>query len=210
MYMLTDYEREVAITLVEALCEYGLTENLAQYGEHCTEDWFYNNNLRGAGFRASGGATKVCITHNDLINWVIKVGYTENVKKDYAAYEYEVYCAAEEAGLAQYFPKTLYLGEFYGRSFYVQQEADCNEDLVTSDWYERLRDQYDEDGEEYDPDCLWDELDCMEADGKARLCFGDEALCNFLWEHEVGDLHEGNFGYIQGCLVIVDFSGYQG
>ena len=208
--MLTDYEREVAVTLVEALCEYGLTENLAQYGEHGTEDWFWNNELGRMGFWARGGATKVCITHSDLINWVIKVGYTENVKKDYAAYEYNVYCAAEEAGLAQYFPKTIYLGEFCGRSFYVQQRADCNEDQVTFDWYDRLRDQYDEEGAEYDPDCLWDEIDCMEAEDKARLCFGDEALCNFLWEHKVGDLHEGNFGYIRGCLVIVDFSGYCG
>lgn len=35
--MLTDYEREVATTLVKALCEYGLTENLAQYGERSRE-----------------------------------------------------------------------------------------------------------------------------------------------------------------------------
>ena len=208
--MLTDYEREVAITLVEALCEYGLTENLAQYGEHGTENWFWDNNLSDVDFGAFGGATKVCITHPDLSNWVIKVGYTENVRKDYASYEYNVYCAAEEAGLARYFPKTVYLGEFCGRAFYVQQKADCDEDQVTSDWYERLRDRYDEDGEEYDPDCLWDELDDMEADSKARLCFGDEALCNFLWEHNVGDLHEGNFGYIRGCLVIVDFAGFAG
>ena len=208
--MLTDYEREVAITLVKALCEYGLTENLAQYGEHGTENWFCDNNLHDANFWASSGATKVCIGHSDLCGWVIKVGYTENVKKDYATYEYNVYCAAEEAGLAQYFPKTFYLGEFYGRPFYIQQKADCDEDQVTSDWYERLRDQYDEEGAEYDPDCLWDEIDCMEAEDKARLCFGDEALCTFLWEHAVGDLHEGNFGYIRGCLVIVDFSGYQG
>lgn len=39
--MLTDYEREVAITLVEALCEYGLTENLAQHGKHSVREWFY-------------------------------------------------------------------------------------------------------------------------------------------------------------------------
>lgn len=208
--MLTDYEREVAITLVEALCEYGLTENLAQHGKHSVREWFYDNNLRDADFWASGGATKVCIGHNDLCGWVIKVGYTENVKKDYASYEYNVYCMAEEAGLAHYFPETIYLGEFYGRPFYVQQEADCDEDQVTSDWYERLRDQYDEDGEEYDLDGLWDELDCMETEDKARLCFGDEELCNFLWKHEIGDLHEGNFGYIRGCLVIVDFSGYAG
>lgn len=208
--MLTDYEREVAITLVEALCEYGLTENLAPYGEHSIKDWFCDNNLRDADFWASGGLTKACIGHSDLCGWVIKVGYIENVKKDYAAYEYEVYCAAEEAGLTRYFPETIYLGEFYGRPFYVQQEAQCDEDQVTSDWYERLRNQYDEDGEEYDPDRLRDELDCMEAEDKAQLCFNDEALCNFLCEHRVGDLHEGNFGYIRGCLVIVDFSGYQG
>ena len=207
--MLTDYEREVAITLVEALCEYGLTENLAQYGEHGTENWFWHHNLRDAGFWASSGATKACIGHSDLCGWVIKVGYTENVRKDYATYEYNVYCAAEEAGLARYFSKTVYLGEFCGRAFYVQQKADCDEDQVTSDWYERLRDRYNEDGEEYDPDCLWDELDGMEAEDKARLCFGDEELCSFLWEHRVGDLHEGNFGYIRGCLVIVDFAGFQ-
>ena len=32
--MLTNYEHEVATTLVEALVEYGLTDHLAQYGEH--------------------------------------------------------------------------------------------------------------------------------------------------------------------------------
>lgn len=208
--MLTDYEREVAITLVKALCEYGLTENLAQYGEHCIANWFRNNNLRDANFWASGGATKVCIGHKDLCGWVIKVGYTKNVKKDYATYEYNVYCMAEEVGLAHYFPKTIYLGEFYGRPFYVQQKADCDEEQVSSEWYERLRDQYEEDGEEYDCETLWEVIDDMDADSKAYLCFGDKKLCDFLIDNGVGDLHEGNFGYIRGCLVIVDFSGYQG
>lgn len=208
--MLSIQDREIAITIVKALVEYGLTDNLAQYGEHCTEDWFWNNELRAHGFYASGGATKICIWHEVLCSWVIKVGYTEGVKHDYATIEYNNYCKAEEAGFAHYFPETEYLGEFGGRAFYIQQEAQCDEDQVTSDWYERLRDQYDEEGAEYDPDCLWDEIDCMEAEDKARLCFGDEALCSFLWENKVGDLHEGNFGYIRGCLVIVDFAGYMG
>lgn len=208
--MLTDYEREVAITLVNALCEYGLTENLAQYGEHCTEDWFYHNELGRMGFWACGGATKVCIIHGDLTNWVIKVGYTENVRHDYATIEYNVYCAAEEAGFTQYLPETVYLGEFCGRAFYAQQRADCCEDQVSSDWYERLRDQYDEEGEDYDPDRLWDEIDGMDDDERAMLMFGDGRFCRFLWEHEVGDLHEGNFGYINGCVVLVDFSGFKG
>lgn len=208
--MLTDYEREVAITLVKALCEYGLTENLAQYGEHGTENWFCNNNLGKMGFWATGGATKVCITHGDLINWVIKVGYTENVKCDYATVEYNVYCDAEKAGFARYLPETIYLGEFCGRAFYVQQKAECDEDQVSSDWYERLRDQYDEDGEEYDIDCLWDEVYNMDDDERVFLMFNDRAFCNFLWEHEIGDFHEGNFGYIRGCIVLIDFGGYMG
>lgn len=208
--MLTDYDREVATTLVEALCEYGLTENLAQYGEHGTENWFRNNNLRSCGFWASGGATKVCIGHEDLCGWVVKVGYTRGVKKDYATYEYNVYCMAEEAGLARYFPETIYLGEFYGRSFYIQQEADCDEDQVTSDWYDRLRDQYDEEGAEYDVDNLWNEIDDMDSLDKAFLCFGDNQLCGFLSEYRVNDLHEGNFGYIRGCMVIIDMAGFEG
>lgn len=208
--MLTDYEREIAITLVEALCEYGLTDNLAQYGKHCTTDWFWDNELGEMGFWASGGATKVCISHSDLHNWVIKVGYTERVSKDYATYEYNVYCFAQEAGLTEYFPETIYLGEFRGRAFYVQQKADCDEEQVSSDWYDRLRNQYDEDGEDYDCETLWEVIDDMDADSKAYLCFGNKELCDFLIDNGVGDLHEGNFGYINGCMVIVDFSGYCG
>lgn len=205
---MTDYKREVAICLVEALCEYGLTDHLAQYGEHGTENWFFNNNLEALGFGAAGGASKVCIWHDDLCSWVIKVGYTEKVAIDYATREYEVYCAAEEAGLGYYFPKTEFLGEFYGRAFYVQEYAECDENQVTSDWYERVSDRFEELGEEYDSDTVWCEIDCLDDWEKVELCFHDEKLCNFLMDNRVGDFHEGNFGYIGGCMVIVDFSGW--
>lgn len=208
--MLTDYEREVAICLVEALCEYGLTDHLAQYGEHGTENWFFNNNLEALGFGAAGGASKVCIWHDDLCSWVIKVGYTEKVAIDYATREYEVYCAAEEAGLGYYFPKTEFLGEFYGRAFYVQEYAECDENQVTSDWYERVSDRFEELGEEYDSDTVWCEIDCLDDWEKVELCFHNEKLCNFLMDNRVGDFHEGNFGYIGGRMVIVDMSGWRG
>ena len=208
--MLTNLEYEIATTMVEALVEYGLTKNLAQYGDHGTQDWFWHSELGNHGFWASSGASKVCIGHEDLAGWVIKVGYAEKVACDYATLEYNIYCLAEEAGLARYFPKTIYLGEFDGRAFYAQQYADCDEDTVSSDWYERLRDEYDESGEDYDSDTLWDTIDEMDTDEKAYLCFHNQELCDFLVENEVGDLHEGNFGYINGCLVIVDFSGWRG
>ena len=207
---MTDYEREVAICLVEALCEYGLTDHLAQYGERCTENWFFNNELEALGFGAAGGASKVCIWHDDLCSWVIKVGYTEKVAIDYAAREYEVYTLAEEAGLAHYFPKTEFLGEFCGRAFYVQEYAECDENQVTSDWYERVSDRFEELGEEYDSDTVWCEIDCLDDWEKVELCFHDEKLCNFLMDNRVGDFHEGNFGYIGGRMVIVDMAGWRG
>ena len=205
---MTDYEREVAICLVEALCEYSLTNYLAQYGEHSTENWFLNNRLGNLGFGASGGASKVCIWHNDLSNWVIKVGYTENVSIDYAAREYEVYTLAKEAGLAHYFPKTEFLGEFCGRAFYVQEYAECDESQVTSDWYEQISSSFEEVDEEYDSDTIWDEIDCLNDWERADLCFHDERLCNFLSDNQVSDLHEGNLGYIGSRMVIIDFSGW--
>ena len=208
--MLTFNDREIANVLVEALVQYGLNDHLAQCGKKSTESWFWDNNLKAAGFWASGGATKTCIGHSDLCGWVIKVGHTIDVKHNYARMEYENYRAAKECGLGHYFPETYYLGEFDGQSYFIQQMADCDEDQVTSDWYERLRDSYDEDEEEYDVDRLWDEIDNMDDDEKAFLMFQDGELCHFLCEHRINDLHEGNFGYICGCAVIVDFSGFRG
>ena len=208
--MLSIQDREIAITIVNALVEYGLTDNLAQYGENSTRDWFLDNDLKAADFCMRSGATKVCIEHDDLCNWVIKVGFTTGVKLDYAALEYENYLLAKYAGLERYFPETICLGEFGGRAFYIQEAADCDEDVVSSVWYERLRDEFEEGGVEYSADQIYEELDGMDDDQKAFLTFRDSELCNFLWENQIADLHEGNFGYIGDKMVIIDFAGYMG
>lgn len=205
---LTNREREIATSIVEALVEYGLNEHLAQYGEHSAKDWFDACGLYGMGFSASGGVTKLCIFHDDLDDWIIKVGYTENLRCDYAQLEYENYLAAVEAGFGYYFPKTVFIGEFGGRPFFVQELCDCDESQVSSDWYNRLRDQYEEDEEEYDPDLLWGEVSDLEDEERVMLSFCDQALLVFLRDHHINDLHEGNFGYIGDRMVIVDFSGY--
>lgn len=203
--ILSAQEREIAIILVEALVEYGLTNHLVQYD---VEDWFRENRLEDMGFWGSGGASKICIGHDDLDDWVIKVGYTEKVSCDYATVEYNIYCKAEIAGLDYYFPETVYLGEFGGRAFYVQAYADCDSGMVSSDWCDRLSAQYDEDGEEYDIDSLYDVIDEMDDDEKICLCFGNAKLADFLMENNVSDFHEGNFGYLGDHMVIVDFSGW--
>lgn len=207
---MTAMEREIAITLVEALVEYGLTDHLAQYGNKSTRDWFQTNDMSFMGFGSSGGATKVCIWHDDLLSWTIKVGYTEHVRFDYAAKEYVNYCLAEEAGLAHYFPATVYLGEFGGCRFYAQQWCECDENIVSSEWYSRIRDRFEEDGVDYDDDDIWNEIEYLDDFERVDLLFNDMELTDFLSENHIGDLHEGNYGRIGSRIVICDFSGYAG
>jgi hypothetical protein len=207
--MLTSYEREVAITLIEALVDYGMGEHLESYGKRSLRDWYEDNGLAYAGYSMSSGCTKACIMHNDLVDWVIKVGFVDG-KLDYAALEYENYCLAEEAGLNIYFPETVYIGEFCGRAFYAQRMCECDEDQISSEWFECLRDRYEECGEEYDSDSIWSEVDNLDDIEKVELFFGNEELIDFLRERRINDLHEGNFGYRGGCKVIIDFGGYRG
>ena len=205
-----NWEREIAMAIVESLVDYGISGHLAQYGEHNTEDWVEDCCLGAMGFDFLGGATKTCISHYDLDDWIIKVSYTENVARDYARVEYENYYAAVEAGLQYYFPHTEFLCEMDGLNFYIQQRAMCDENMITSDWYEKVEARRTEDGEDIDPDYIWDEIWCMEDEERADLSFGDYELTCFLQSHNIGDLHEGNLGYIGDHLVIVDFSGYMG
>ena len=92
----------------------------------------------------------------------------------------------------------------------MQEYAECDENQVTSDWYERVSDRFEELGEDYDSDTVWSEIDCLDDWEKVDLCFHNEKLCNFLMDNRVGDFHEGNFGYIGSRMVIVDFSGWRG
>lgn len=210
--MLTLVEREIATCMAEALVDYGICNHLFVSSSDAKNlgEWYAENNLFEMGFCFSAGMTKVCITHTDLQDWVIKVGFVEHLAMDYAKREYEVYCLAEEAGLSYYFPETIYLGEFGGVPFYAQKMAECQEDAISADWYERLAERYDYYGEEYTDSEIWDVIYDMDDCEKVMLCFGDEDLADFLMENHIGDLHEGNFGYIGDHLVIVDFSGYRG
>ena len=207
--MLTNYEREVAITLIEALIDYGMNEYLESYGEHSLRDWYEDNGLEYAGYSMSSGCTKACIMHDDLLDWVIKVGFVDG-RLDYAALEYQNYCLAEEAGLSFYFPETVYIGEFCGRAFYAQRMCECDEDQISTEWFECLRDRYEECGEDYDNDYIWEEVDALGDEERVNLFFGNEELIDFLRDCRINDLHEGNFGYRGGCKVIIDFSGFRG
>ena len=206
--MPTHKEIENAAMIVEALVEYGLVDNLQQY---VATEWYEESHLYDAGYSMSGGATKLCIFHDSLYDWVIKVGYTK-MKYDYAEKEFQIYNEAVGAGLEEYFPKMFYLGTFGGRPFYLQELADCCEEEITSNWYERLCDINEETGEyEYyvNNDMLWDLVYDLCDYERLDLLFGSCTLAKFFDDRHIGDFHEGNFGYIGDRCVIVDFAGWR-
>lgn len=200
------WEREVAIHLVDILVSNGICSSL---GERALEELF-DEKLCKLGFGCGSGMTKACFWHEDLDEWVIKVGYTERVSKDYARAEYENYKAAVEANLAYYFPFTDFLCESNGIEFFIQERAECDEEVVTSDWCDKLAIHYEENDIDFNPDYIWDEVYDMEDYDKIDLMFNDYELCAFLSAHKIGDFHEGNFGFIGDRTVICDFSGYAG
>lgn len=207
--MMTTTEREIASVLIEALVDYGAIEHLRDYGKGSFRDWYEDEGLVYAGFSMASGCTKACIWHDDLNDWIIKVGFS-NSKIDYAELEYTNYCLAEEEGLGYYFPETVYIGTFGGHRFYAQRECECDEASVSREWYDSLCDRYYDRGEEYDCDTVWSEVEELEDDERVELLFGDEKLIEFLREYKINDLHEGNFGYRGGNMVIIDFSGFRG
>ena len=151
------------------------------------------------------GSSKVCFWHPSLGDWVIKVGF-QDLNENYAEVEYKIYLKAREHGLEQYFPTTYFLGEFEETKFYLQQRAE----YVPEEVHSKLIEKVSELGCYESYTLAWDAADNLEDDVRAMLLFDDDVLVDFLLENRVNDLHEGNFGYIDGELVIIDFSGWRG
>lgn len=200
-----NWERELAIKLANILVENGIEEHLSQYD---VEDWYDDRELVNHNIWMSAGATKSCAGIEGLDGWIVKIGHSSGVSKDYARVEYDNYVMAEEAGLAHYFPYTDFLCECNGLEFYIQEFAQCDEDEITSEWHQRLSDIHEENGENIEDDWIWDEVYSLEDEEKISLMYNNPELLDFLQEHRINDLHEGNFGFINDRIVIIDFSGY--
>ena len=207
--MLTKQEREIATCLVLDLIERGIPDNFED--PMGVERWAMDNNVYESGYWVSCGMTKVCIGHSYLKNWVIKFGFNaKNCKKniDYMAREYEIYREAEHQNMTEFFPQTFLLGRFDGRDYYIQELAECDENTIYSECYNQICSFYEEEDNECNPDWIWNEVDGLNDNERVNLLFHSSKLIEFLSEHEINDLHEGNFGLINGNFVIIDFSGY--
>lgn len=199
-------DKEFVFSIIKNYFNWDLSESVKS--NHFYSD-FRDHNLYENGFEFFNGAVKYCICSSLFENFVVKF-CTEEF--DYCQREYTNYLAAVDQDLEGFFPCTDLLGEYYGITFYIQERAECCEEEISSIWYENLKESYepwDEDEDEDDMnDHIWDMIYDLEDEERSYMVYNDYRLTNFLTEYCINDLHEGNYGYIDGRLVIIDFSGY--
>jgi len=158
-------------------------------------------------------------TKHEWINGrLVKTDYTYH-GHDYCRLEWRNYLLAEQENIAECFAETIFFGNFNGYPIYLQEKVNCDEDVVGesmdrasyADWleqndYEDNEENEDDYYENYYPDGdddLAESLVYSEWNNKLASHF-----LNFCDSWSISDKHSGNFGYADGTLVIVDYSGY--
>lgn len=179
------------------------------FNEIAFDEFFFDIGLYEKGYNYENGTSKYCIFHEDFCDFVVKFSLDSF---DYCEREYTNYLAAVKLGLDYFFPYTDFLGEINGVKFFIQEYAVCDNEAISSIWYNTLREDYvseEDEGEDIINEKIWEMIYDLEDEQRVLYCFGyEEKLLNFLEEYRINDLHEGNFGYIGNRLVIIDFSGF--
>lgn len=204
MRSLTKTELVLAQNICERFEEIGMFDSENGYDE---PEEYYDN------VDCYTGATRMCFITDELPGWVIKVNF-KGIKFDYCKREAENYADALSKGLEGYFASTYKVYECAdGRVVTVQEEVVVDEEAITDSWYEYMRshlDPEDYDSEEQMNDDVWDAIYDMDDYDRVEAIFGgDRKLHDFLYEHHINDLHDGNWGTSDySGLVILDFAGY--
>ena len=169
------------------------------------------------------GATKLVLTPPGE-DFVIKIPFEgetwekedfspfENAQEpngwDYCRVEVLQYQKAVEAGLEEFFAETEYIGHINGHPIYIQTKVDIFEDIRDPyyDYEEETISSTKDTCKKLEVGCfhkywLTDFLDYFNERDLLKL---SQHLSN----NDIGDLHGGNLGYIEGQPIIVDYSGY--
>lgn len=169
------------------------------------------------------GASKFCLVPTDPSKmWVLKWSLDDSCEK-----EETLYYDACERGLEVFFPETHYLFSHKCGMFYIQRKVDNSCYNISYDKVQKYR-------EIAKTSCrsksqIWkrmekkfDKADCGRGYNRGLNCtwanmalvlYGKKkckALCDFIVEHEINDLHDSNIGYLNDKPIILDFCGYSG
>lgn len=161
--------------------------------------------------RVSYGATKLVLM-NEYSNWVFKIPF-KGRKINYCQIEAEIYEDARRENLDKFFAPCYFLEIFDGVQIYVMQRAVTSYDKLYSDLFERLSNEGRTEAEASD---IIEEADaCAEFVNWLFPYYSEEPeefnrFIEFLESANINDLHSGNIGYINGEIVLIDYSGYRG
>lgn len=166
------------------------------------------------------GATKLCLVPDNadfVIKWSITY-YDISDDWDEALEEVSIYNKAVEAGLGMFFPKTEVFCVINGITFIIQEKVDFSALYIPSG----KADRYTYQTKTVSPAIVEKMNDCFCSIHRGRniddtwasmaiVLYGKrkcKALCQFIVQHEINDLHLANIGYLRNKPIILDFSGY--
>ena len=160
------------------------------------------------------GETRLVLIHNDW-DEVIKIPFFDNVSTDYCQIELENYNHAVVAGIERIFlPIRLVRTLDNGLPIYAQKKYTCSYSMahhthphlvryknqprtdLTRKGLQKMRDPYRIHGG------WWD---------RAWQIYGKQfmrVLEDFTQDHEIGDLHGNNIGFLGKFPIILDYAGY--
>lgn len=186
-----------ALNIIDALIDSGLMETKNIY------KFLYEDLSPSLGItKVANGATKWVVMPEHLEGWVIKFSNSPYCKR-----EADNFKLAVEDGFANYFPATYLLREEGEWSFIISEKCYGNQDDAVESAVDTLMDSgcWDEraDAYEYIDDGNISDEEMVD------IFIGDHSFTNWLYNHDINDLHSGNFlQNEEGYWVIIDFSGY--
>ena len=163
----------------------------------------------------SDGASKICLVFNDF-DFVVKWS-TEGESE--AMQEVNFYKEAKAQNLDKFFPMTEYFFSHNGIDFVVQEKITIQAEDVYGDYLECLsnigktvprnminkvqKDLNKVSGYTRNINRIW--IACLLSIYGKRAT---KALCKFVQDHDINDLHGSNVGFKGNRPIILDFSGY--
>lgn len=175
------------------------------------------------GLFMSSGETKVCIQDEHNPRWVLKISFNRHSNPDFVSRkidwdfcekEVEYYRKACDNNLQDCFAATYQLGVINNIFISIQEAVTIDEDYFGEKFEDYVKDWYnkeDYENEEYYYDVVSEAAEDLDNDDRIYAVLGAESdnLVEFIQEHNINDLHEGNWGITdEGQCVLMDFSGY--
>lgn len=184
------------------------------------KDRLANLGYSASEYQIHDGASKLCIVpkHADFVIKWSTTCYELSDDWDEALDEVSIYNKAVEAGLGMFFPKTEVFCVIDGITFVIQEKIDFSA-LNTPN---NKADRYAYQTRTISPAIVEKMSDCFSRLYRGRnldftwasmaiVLYGKKkckALCRFVIENEINDLHRSNIGYLKNKPIILDFSGY--